>query len=395
MLVGYVMLAGIAVAQSPRARLLPHRADTRGCLVSSQFIRSASQQEIAQFLTALGWTDVVVKSGVAIRRLVYTTIDAHGAPTTASGLLATPTDVEPVGVVLFAHGTSTQKSYVPSAPTGEGEGVAALFASGGFVMAAPDYLGMGVSPGLQPYLDAAAEASASLDLLTAAQQATRGLNVDLSHRLYLTGFSQGGQAALAVDRAVEDNANSVWDVVGVAPIAGPYDLSGTEFPGLVDGSSPSRSAYLAYVTLSFVRIYGGNLADIFQAPYELKVPALFSGQVSLSQIARALPPPRELFRREFLSAVLAGTDPFVWQLRENDTVLVVTNAPVRLYYGDADTDVLPENTQVAAFAMKSLGVKVEAVDLGAGVDHPASENLGLPAVRAWFDQLVDASSSQE
>ena len=102
-----------------------------------------------------------------------------------------------------------------------------------------------------------------------------------------------------------------------------------------------------------------------------------------------MPSPRNLFRPEFLTDVQAGTSPFVWQLRENDTILVAPHAPVRLYYGDADTDVLPGNTQITASAMRSLGVNVEAVDLGAAADHPASENLGLPAVRAWFDQLAD------
>ena len=122
-------------------------------------------------LAAIGWSDVVVKSGVAIRRLLYTTIDANGDPTVASGLLALPIDIEPVGVVSFEHGTSAEKSNVPSAPgSGEGQVISALFASGGFALVAPDYVGLGLSPGPHPYLHATTEASASLDLLTAGAQ---------------------------------------------------------------------------------------------------------------------------------------------------------------------------------------------------------------------------------
>jgi len=383
-----LIFAEIGLAQSPQSQCDRDHTDIRGHLISSEFIRSASRDDIARSFATLGWTDVVVKTGVSIRRIVYTTIDAHGAHTVASGLLALPTDIEPVGVVLFGHGTSTQKSYVPSAPTLEGETVAALFASGGFALAAPDYVGMGTSPGPHPYLNAAAEATASLDLLTASRHAARSTNIELPRSLYMTGFSQGGQTALALDRAIEGGGNSQWDVAAVAPIAGPYDLAGTEFPGLIDGTSPSSSAYLAYLALSYLQVYRGNISDIFQTPYNERVTLLFDGQHTLSQIVQALPAPRNLFREDFLRAVQAGTSPFVWQLRENDTMLVAPHAPVRLYYGDADTDVLPANTQIAASAMRSLGVNVEAVDLGATADRPASEYLGLPAVRAWFDQLV-------
>jgi len=362
--------------------------ETRGRLLRSDFVLELTRDEVAQGLVAIGWSSVVVNSGVALYRIEYTTIDAHGVQTTASGLLAWPTDVEPVGVVVFGHGTDTLKAYVPSAPTLEGEGVAGLFASGGFVLVAPDYVGLGMSTGPHPYLQASTEASVSLDLLTAARRVARTMAVSLPSSLYITGFSQGGQTALALDRAIEMDSNSPWTVIAVAPIAGPYDLAGTEFPRLVDGSAPNGSPYAAYLALSYIQSYGtAGVSDVFASPYDTQVASLFDGQHAFDDIAKALPPPRALFRPDFLSAVADGSDPFAWQLRQNDTLLVAPRALVRLYYGDADTDVFPRNAQIAALAMRSVGVRVSAVDLGAGVDHPLSEQLGLPAARAWFDQL--------
>jgi hypothetical protein len=87
--------------------------------------------------------------------------------------------------------------------------------------------------------------------------------------------------------------------------------------------------------------------------------------------------------------VTDGSQPFASQLRENDTFQIVSRASVRLYYGEADVDVFPGDTHVAAAAMKSAGVQVSEVDLGADADHAASEQLGLPAVRVWFDELAD------
>jgi pimeloyl-ACP methyl ester carboxylesterase len=267
--------------------------------------------------------------------------------------------------------------------------MAALFAAGGFALVAPDYVGLGLSPGPHPYLHRATEATASLDLLTAAGWAAQEEEVILPPSLYLTGFSQGGQAALALDHAIETEVDSPWRVVAVAPIAGPYDLSGTEFPGLVDGSGPTNSAYLAYLAVSYIRTYGTESAsEVFASPYDNLVSLLFNGEHRLEQVAQMLPPPRTLFRPEFLTAVITGTHPFASQLRANDTVNVQPKAPVRLYYGDADIDVFPRNTQVAATAMKAAGVQVVVIDLGESVDHPVAFYLGMPAVRAWFDELA-------
>jgi len=361
----------------------------RGRLIRSDFLLTLTRDEVAQGLATIGWSDAVVKSGVALYRIVYTTIDAAGAPNTASGLMALPTDLDPVGVVSFGHGTDSLKSYVPSAPTLEGEAVAGLFASGGFAVVEPDYIGLGRSSGSHPYLHADTEASASLDLLAAARRAARIASVTLPSSVYITGFSQGGQTALALDAVIERDSESPWHVTAVAPIAGPYDLSGTEFPGMIDGTAQNNSAYAAYLALSYIRTYGiVSITEVFLEPYDQQVPVLFDGQHAFDEIAHALPAPRALFRPEFLAAVSQGAHPFAWQLRHNDTLLVTPRAAVRLYYGDADVDVSPLNAQVAVHAMRSVGVLATAIDLGANVDHPLSEQLGLPAVRAWFDQLV-------
>jgi dienelactone hydrolase len=384
-----VVAGGLSPTAFVSAQILDDNAEGRGRLIRSDFLLALSRDEVAQGLATIGWSDIVVNSGVALYRIIYTTVDAHAAPTTASGLMALPTDLNPVGVVSFGHGTDSLKSYVPSAPTLEGEAVAGLFASGGFALVAPDYVGLGQSPGSHPYLHANSEASASLDLLTAARRAARAASVALPSLLYITGFSQGGQTALALDEMIETASDSPWQVVAVAPIAGPYDLSDTEFPGMIDGAAQNNSAYAAYLALSYIQTYGiVSTADVFLPPYDQRVPLLFDGQHAFDEIAKALPAPRALFRPEFLAAVSQGTHPFAWQLRHNDTLLVTPRAAVRLYYGDADVDVSPRNAQVAALAMRSVGVGVTAIDLGPNVDHPLSEQLGLPAVRGWFDQLV-------
>ncbi|MBV8632837.1 MAG: alpha/beta fold hydrolase [Silvibacterium sp.] len=375
------------------ASKLPDKAglDARGRLIRSDFLGSATRDQVAQGLAATGWPDVVVKTGIDLQRLVYTTIDAHGSPTIASGLLVLPTDMGPIATVVFEHGTTAQKTNVLSTPgSGEGQAIAGLFGSGGFALVAPDYLGLGLSPGPHPYLHAASEATATVDLLRAAKEAARSRQTRLPRRLYLTGFSQGGQAALATDRLIENERCTHWRVAAVAPIAGPYDLADTEFQGLLTGPSPDSSAYLAYLAVSYIRVYGAETnGDVFQPPYDSQIDSLFDGQNPLEQIAQTLPPPGALFRPEFLDSTLQTRNAFANQLKENNTTGITPRAPVRLYYGEADVDVFPQNTLLAASAMKSAGVQVDVIDLGPGVDHPASAQLGLPAARAWFDLVAE------
>jgi hypothetical protein len=157
---------------------------------------------------------------------------------------------------------------------------------------------------------------------------------------------------------------------------------------MIDGPSPNRSAYLAYLALSYVQIYGGDLSDVFLSPYDTLVPSLFDGQHAFSQIAQELPDPQTLFRPGFIQGVNDGVEPIASQLRENNTFQVAPHAPIHLYYGEADTDVFPQNTHIAASSMRSAGVQVTEVDLGADADHPKSANLGLPAARTWFDEIA-------
>src|SRR5439155_23771664 len=121
----------------------------------------------------------------------------------------------------------------------------------------PDYLGLGLSPGLHPFMHAASETTASLDMLTAAATVTSRRGLHLSGKVFITGFSQGGHSTMATGRAIQQRPGP-WKVTALAPIAGPYDLAGAEFPAMFD---PARiephhaSAYLAYILTAWNKLY--------------------------------------------------------------------------------------------------------------------------------------------
>jgi Secretory lipase len=152
--------------------------------------------------------------GITAYRVAYRTIDAGGRPTTASGVVAFPqSDVRQLPMVEYEHGTTADKAEVPSsfgldaAQDGiEGRWSTDLFASAGFAVAEPDYVGMGRGPGRPQYMVATSEVSASLDLLRAAAQLAGERGGRLDRGVLVTGFSQGGAAAMAVGRALQERA---------------------------------------------------------------------------------------------------------------------------------------------------------------------------------------------
>jgi pimeloyl-ACP methyl ester carboxylesterase len=194
-------------------------------------------------------------------------------------------------MVEYEHGTIADKADVPSsfgldaAQAGiEGRWSTELFASAGFAVAEPDYVGMGRSPGRPQYMVATSEVSASLDLLRAAAQLAGERGGRLDRGVLVTGFSQGGAAAMAVGRALQERAASPFLLGALAPVSGPYDLPGADVPGMFDGQvEPAMASYLVAYTLTawnpLYRLYRYP-GDAFRGAYASSVSGLFDGSHS-------------------------------------------------------------------------------------------------------------------
>ena len=107
--------------------------------------------------------------------------------------------------------------------------LAGVGAALGYVAVAPDYLGLGESRGFHPYVHAATEASAAIDLLYAAQEFAEKQKFPLNGQLFLTGYSQGGHASMALHRELERNYSKIFPVSAAAHLSGPYSISGETF----------------------------------------------------------------------------------------------------------------------------------------------------------------------
>lgn len=217
---------------------------------------------------------------VTIEQFEYTTQD-RGALIDASSLVAYPEGLDPsedAPVVLLLHGTAGFSDGCSPSNTDEGRLLAALFATYGYLVVAPDYIGLkgvGAPTGFKhPYLVGEATAIASLDAVRALrklpQERRGGLCPSTEYAIY--GASQGGHAALWVDRLAPYYARELTPLGVVASIP-PADILGQMTLALQTEISATGNA-IAYFG-STADWYGqeDNLDEVFVAPLDVDVPA--------------------------------------------------------------------------------------------------------------------------
>jgi Secretory lipase len=381
----------------------------RGSLISVHQVARLSRASVAAELAGarIGPGDPAlgaeaVRSGIVAYRVVYRTVSLNGGLTRASGLIVFP-DVprSMLPLVEYGHGTTATRADVPSAFGRGGDGIegrwtSELFASAGFAAALPDYLGMGVSRVRPQYEVAQTEASASLDLLRAAETVAARTGRRLDDRVLVTGFSQGGAAALALGRAIAHGRG--LHLGALAPISGPYELLRAEVPGMFTGGvSAAMSSYLlGYALTAWNPIY--HLFDrpsvAFQAPYAARIDGLFDGSHPDLQIATQLPADfHRLITPQYLRVLAHPTGRLRRALIANSTCSGWTPpVPVRLYAARGDTTVTDVNAEICAARIRSAPGDVRLVQLG-DVDHDVSDFLALPRVVRWFQALTGVDRS--
>lgn len=279
-------LAGCGGGDSQSAAMNP--STTNGTLIYSPPLRIASVTA-ADFAAELSATP----SGASLLQLAgtptcgvdfyyidYQTRGATSEAATASGALMVPTGPAAAcsgarPLVLYAHGTTTDKNYniadITNAANTEGALVAAMFAAQGYVVIAPNYVGYDSSSlSYHPYLNAAQQSGEMIDALVAGRTALPALpnaRVTDNGKLFLTGYSQGGYVAMATMRALQTSGRTV---TAAAPASGPYALEAfgdAIFYGQVNVGS---TIFAPLIINSFQKAYGNvysALTDVYNATY--------------------------------------------------------------------------------------------------------------------------------
>lgn len=259
------------------------------------------QSELASTSTGASLLEVTgnPSCGVDFYYVKFWTLGGAEVPevTESSGALMVPTGAAPAcsgprPIVLYAHGTNTDKALniadITNTSNSEGVLIAATFAARGYIVVAPNYAGYDISTlGYHPYLNAVQQSGEMIDILTAARAAlpkTLSAATSDSGKLFVTGYSQGGYVAMATQRALEASGAVV---TGAAPASGPYALEAFGDAILFGNVDLGSTVFTPLLTTSYQKAYGNiynTPSDVYSSTYVNGIETLLPSTTPIDSI---------------------------------------------------------------------------------------------------------------
>jgi len=328
--------------------------------------------------------------GYKAYKISYTTTDEEGNSVKVSGLMVVPTGVpDAIKQIGFStvsddHGTIFANSEAPtvmavntSAPAGSSVILTSLFA---FVTLQPDYIGFGdSSEHYHPFVLKNSLADTTVDFINAAKKFAQENNIHLNGQLFLTGYSEGGFAAMAALQKIE--LEGALKVAMAAPMAGPYIMDGLAQQVL---SQPKLSipSFMANIGYAYAKAYDEDIASVINEPYASKLDTLFDGSRSRPDIDPELTTvasgPDGLFKQSFVDGFFAGNW-FTQAVIDNSVYKWAPQTPVKLVHCIGD-NVIPydisTNTRDSLDAYGAANVEIIPVEVAVTKDPGTSLRYG-------------------
>lgn len=360
---------------------------------------------IQLLLKDLGYPGALpIEYGTRVYRIRYLTQD-RGSLLEATAMIGVP-DValdgpKTLDTVLFLHPTVGYADQCAPSDGLYGGAAAVLPASLGYIAVAPDMLGMcgTTNPcgGFHPYLIGEPTAIASLDAVRAANELLAMLQEELlvtpSNRVVPWGGSQGGHAALFVDRYAPVYAPEL-EVGCVVAIVPPADLAGQALSALskFDSSTKLGTAFLAAAVLWYDP--AGGAAAVFNASgtvdFAAQVIDTFPTTCSDSDLVKGATSIDDLFAPGFVAAMSTGdlgaVEPWGCIALDNSlpttSVPLLTDSEVLFVLGSQD-QIVDHETELGSFqTLCTQGYRMELVDCE-GASHENAAVDSLPAQVTW------------
>ncbi|WP_394779703.1 lipase family protein [Undibacterium sp.] len=381
----------------------------------------------------------VPKCSITTYYMKYGTVGGANEATDATGAIMVPSGTDPAcagprPVVLYAHGTTVEKSFNMANLRDNAEStlVAAMYAAQGFIVVAPNYAGYDVSSlPYTPYLNAEQSANDMVDSLRAARKAFAAIGASDSGKLVIAGYSQGGHVAMATQRAMQTTYASEFKVTALAGMSGPYALGLLGDAVFAGSPNAGGTVFIPLITTSWQKSYGGlysSPSDIYEAKYATGIETLMPGPLTLTGLFTSgklpqtalfakdsLPGPsspafaaffgdgnlvKTSFRNAYLADMVAnpcGTNPadplnctpaspFRKNGLKNDLRNYVPNVPVMLCGGNGDPTVFFVSTQATAGYFTAKGLPAAALTVLDVDSAPTSATDPFAAAKVGFAQ---------
>ncbi|HET8861093.1 phospholipase [Marivirga sp.] len=356
-------------------------------VVSYEFLDSISTNEISARFGGNGLVSGFVNFDITAHRITYMTENFDGAEVEASGLVLIPIVKGSAKLTSLQHSTLAKDanpaidreddapSYL-SEDNAEIHLSAALLASNGYMISAPDYIGYGSTGDMfHPYEHAQTTATTSYDMLVAAREYGEFLKVAMRkegdtdvEQLYLLGYSQGGNSTMALHKYIEANHSTEFNIVRSAMGAGAYHKTavGDYIFNYQGDLGYSLSLYL-WVMDTYDKVYlQRGLSYYLNEPYATAV--IDSGYFAIVPLNTN---PQEIFTDEFIADVNNPNSEFRSALADNDIHDWRAESPIKLFHSREDA-LVPYFNSVDAYenliANGSEEVLFETYEFGSDVD---------------------------
>jgi|GEM_PF-303578 len=374
----------------------------RGNLTKSTLVNEVTQSQFNLLVSFYNLQNnasinLQAQNDIAVYSVTYQTIDPAGTLVEASALVALPVGEEKsFPLIAYQHGTEVLRNGAPSMDPNDLPSLG--LAASGYVVVSSDYLGLGESTLLHPYVHAHSLATTVIDALRATKTLSNEKNISLNGQLFLIGYSEGGYATMAVHREIQRNYGEEFTVTASAPMAGPYDMSGSMLERFFDDTTHPNPYYFPYTILAYKQVYDfkDSLSEIFHSPYDQSISNLFDGTKSGSEINDAIPENRQLFTQNLYDQLQSQQNPWLKvSLYENDVYRWTPNNPTYLFHCTQDEQVPYQNTQVAYNYFQNIGasqVQLFAIDDESLNQSDVHSGCAIPLLlkgKELFDVLVN------
>ena len=350
----------------------------RGTLIADKYIDSTKANRLL-YLTY----------SVKAYKISYSSIGPNGETVTASGLLAIPQKKpnKKSPLLSYQHGTRFKDENRPSNNT---DGLMQLAAQG-YIVSAPDYLGYGdsLSNG-HPYIHADSYANSAIDMLRATKAFLKRSKTPINKQLFLAGYSEGGYATLALQKAIQESYSDEFKVTASAAGAGPYNISETA-TFMFKKAENEKPAFMNFVIKSYNDTYQlGLINEMYQPQYVDAINTVFDGLHSSGEINKALTTKTaELFKAKFLSTMQnSGKHILKEKLVKNNIYNWKPIAPTLLFHSKYDEVVPYFNSEDAYNAMQDRGtqnISFEKCNLNRLGSHVKCAAIYLRKAKFFFD----------
>ena len=338
-------------------------------------------------------------SDISVYKVVYKTT-INGNEINASGLMCVPATSGDYPVLSFQNGTNTVNSDAPSlSPSSYTHQLIEVIASMGYVVLFADYPGFGESSQIpHPYLVKEPTVRSLVDFLYTAKEigSSEFPGISFKNEYYLLGYSQGGWATFALDKALETKYGSDFSVKGTSCGAGPYNILQL-LESMLNNQTYPVPAYLAYIVNAYTAYnqFTNPASDIFNAPYASKISSLFTGQLTLdqidSQLTTSIP---DLLNPDFISgfATASKYSSVRDALNNNSITAWQSSIPVLFTHGEKDTEVDPVSTENIFNEMIAAGTSPDICKkiIVANVDHSAGAIPCMISGLLFLDNLKNS-----